>query len=131
MLALFFNSVNRASVMTATFPFSVAALESSVIICCTVVNARNTSSVALIFAFYSALTDLRFDWCLRDTSQIHERFFIRNYHFYRTDRFLGRKGGTAIAVRKGIPHNHEDLPPIASIAPQGFTNRLVRAKYYL
>jgi hypothetical protein len=27
------------------------------------------------------------------------RFFIPNYHFYWTDRFLGRKG---------IPHNHVD-----------------------
>jgi hypothetical protein len=30
----------------------------------------------------------------------HERFFIPNYHFYRTDRFPGRKG---------IPHKHVDL----------------------
>jgi hypothetical protein len=30
----------------------------------------------------------------------HERFFIPNYGFYRTDRFPGRKG---------IPHNHVDL----------------------
>jgi hypothetical protein len=29
-----------------------------------------------------------------------ERFFIPNYHFYRTGRFPGRKG---------IPHNHVDL----------------------
>jgi hypothetical protein len=36
----------------------------------------------------------------------HERFSIPNYYFYRTDRHPGRKGGTAVAVRKGIPHNH-------------------------
>jgi hypothetical protein len=46
-------------------------------------------------------------------SQAHlkhnQRFFIPNYHFYRTDRFPERKGKTAIAVRKGIPHNHVDL----------------------
>jgi hypothetical protein len=30
----------------------------------------------------------------------HERFFIPNYHFCRTDRFLGRKG---------IPHNHRAM----------------------
>jgi hypothetical protein len=41
----------------------------------------------------------------------HERFFISNYHFYRTDRYPDRKGGTAVAVRKGIPHNQVDLPP--------------------
>jgi hypothetical protein len=33
----------------------------------------------------------------------HKSFFIPNYHFYWTDRFLGRKGGTTIAVRKGTP----------------------------
>jgi hypothetical protein len=41
----------------------------------------------------------------------HERFFIPNYRVYRTDRYLGKKGGTAVAVRKGIPHNHVDIPP--------------------
>jgi hypothetical protein len=33
----------------------------------------------------------------------HERVFIPNYHIYRTDRFPGRKGGTGVTVRKGIP----------------------------
>jgi hypothetical protein len=36
----------------------------------------------------------------------HERFFILNYHFHPTDHFPGRKGGTAVAMRKGIPHKH-------------------------
>jgi hypothetical protein len=49
----------------------------------------------------------------------HERFFIPNYHFYRIDRFPGRKGGTAVAVRKGIPHTHVGLPPINSIETTG------------
>jgi hypothetical protein len=30
----------------------------------------------------------------------HERFFLPNYHFSRTDRF---------SERKSIPHNHADL----------------------
>jgi exonuclease III len=51
--------------------------------------------------------------------KLHERFFIPNYHFYRTDRFPGRKGGTAVAVRKGIPHNHVDLPPLVSVEATG------------
>jgi hypothetical protein len=38
----------------------------------------------------------------------HERFFIPNYHFHPTDCFQGRKGGTTIAVRKGISQNHID-----------------------
>lgn len=33
----------------------------------------------------------------------HERFFNPNYQIYRIDRFPGRKGGTAVAVRKDIP----------------------------
>jgi hypothetical protein len=36
--------------------------------------------------------------------KLYERFYIPNYHFYQIDRHPGRKGGTAIAVRKGIPH---------------------------
>jgi hypothetical protein len=31
----------------------------------------------------------------------------------------GRKGGTAVAVRKGIPHNHVDLPPLVSVEATG------------
>jgi hypothetical protein len=45
----------------------------------------------------------------------HQSFYIRNCNFYRTDRFPGRKGGTAVAVRKSIPHNHVDLPPLVSV----------------
>jgi hypothetical protein len=47
--------------------------------------------------------------------ETHERFFIRNCYFYRTDRYPGRKGGTAVAVREGIPHNHADLPPLVGV----------------
>jgi hypothetical protein len=49
----------------------------------------------------------------------HERVFIPNCHFYRTNRFLGRKGRTAIAVKQGIPHNHQSLPPLVSIESTG------------
>jgi hypothetical protein len=42
-------------------------------------------------------------------------FFIPKYHIYRTDRYPGRKGGTAIAVRKGITHNNVDLPPLVLV----------------
>jgi hypothetical protein len=49
----------------------------------------------------------------------HERLFIPNFHFYRTDRHPGRKGGTATAVRKGITHNHVDLPPLISVEVTG------------
>jgi hypothetical protein len=49
----------------------------------------------------------------------HEKFHIQNYHFYRIDRHPGRKGGTAVAVRKGIPHSHVDLPPLISVEATG------------
>jgi hypothetical protein len=46
-------------------------------------------------------------------------FFIPNFHFYRTDRHPGRKGGTAVAVRKGLPHNLVDLPSLVSVEATG------------
>jgi hypothetical protein len=49
----------------------------------------------------------------------HERFYIPNYQVYRTDRFPGIKGGTAVAVEKGIPHSHVDLPPLNSLEATG------------
>jgi hypothetical protein len=70
------------------------------------------------------LQDLHIDLTLLSETHLkpHERFFIPNYHFYRTGCFLARKGGTPIAVRKGIPHNHVDLPcppPPVSIEATG------------
>jgi hypothetical protein len=49
----------------------------------------------------------------------HERFSIRNYHFYRNDRHAGIKGGTAIAVKNGVPHRYVDFPPLISIEATG------------
>jgi hypothetical protein len=49
----------------------------------------------------------------------HERFYIPNNHFYSTDHFPGREGGTAVAVRKGIPHNHVDLPSLVLVEATG------------
>jgi hypothetical protein len=46
-------------------------------------------------------------------------FPSQNFHFYRTDRHPGRKGGTVVAVRKGIPHNHVDLPRLISVEATG------------
>jgi hypothetical protein len=65
----------------------------------------------------------------------HERFFIPNFYFYRTDHYLERKGGTAVVVRKGIPHNHVDLPPLVSVEatgvciPRGNSEVLLAAVY--
>jgi hypothetical protein len=49
----------------------------------------------------------------------YERLYIPNYHFYRIDRHPERKGGTAVAVRKGISHIHEDVPPFVSVEATG------------
>jgi hypothetical protein len=59
-------------------------------------------------------------WLLSETHlKFYEQFFIPIYLFYRNDRFPGKKGGTAAAVRIGIPHNHVHLPPFASIEATG------------
>jgi hypothetical protein len=49
--------------------------------------------------------DLHIDVALLAETHLkpRERLFIPNYHFYRIDWFPGRKGGTAVAVRNGIP----------------------------
>jgi hypothetical protein len=46
-------------------------------------------------------------------------FLTPNYHFYGTNRFTGRKVGTAVAVRKYIPHKHIDLGPRVSTEATG------------
>jgi hypothetical protein len=45
--------------------------------------------------------DLHVDVALFSETHLkpHERYFIPNFHLYRTDRYPGRKGGTAVAVR--------------------------------
>jgi hypothetical protein len=58
-----------------------------------------------------------------------ERFCIRKYQLYRIDCHPERKGETAIAVRKGIPHRQVDLSPLVSIEVTAY--QLVTAKYYL
>jgi len=35
----------------------------------------------------------------------HDRFFIRYYHIERNNRCPGAKGGTAVAVRKGVQYS--------------------------
>jgi hypothetical protein len=40
--------------------------------------------------------------------KLHVRFHIPTYYVYLFDRYPRRKGTTAVAVRKGIPHTHVD-----------------------
>jgi hypothetical protein len=67
------------------------------------------------------LQDLLLDVALFSETHLkpHEKFFISNYHFYRTDRYPGIKGGTAVAVRRGAPHSYVDLPPLVSVEATG------------
>jgi hypothetical protein len=64
------------------------------------------------------LQDVHIDVALL-TETLRKPFFIPNYHLYRTDRYLGRKGANAVAVRKCISHNHIDLPPLVSVEATG------------
>jgi exonuclease III len=67
------------------------------------------------------LQDLHTDVALLSETHLkpHEELCIPNYHFHRTDRFPGRKCGTAVAVRKGIPRKHADLPPLVLLEDIG------------
>jgi hypothetical protein len=67
------------------------------------------------------LQDLSIDVALFSETHLkpHERFFITNYHVYRMDRYPGRKGGTTIAIMKGIPHDHVEQPALVSVEATG------------
>jgi hypothetical protein len=60
------------------------------------------------------MQDLRIDVALFSETHLkpHMTFYFPNYHIYRNDRQDGHKGGTAVAVKKGIPHTYADLPPL-------------------
>jgi hypothetical protein len=59
------------------------------------------------------------------------RFYIPNYHIYRNDRQDGHKGGTAAAVKKGIPHAYADLAPFLSVEATGFCISIGHTKMLL
>jgi hypothetical protein len=67
------------------------------------------------------MQDLHVDVALFSDTHLkpHERSFISNYHSYGTDRHPGRKRGTAVAVRRGVPHNYVDLPPLVAVEATG------------
>jgi hypothetical protein len=70
------------------------------------------------------LQDLHVDVALLSETyqKTDEMFLILNYCFYRSEHYPGRKGGTAVVVRKDIPHDHIDLPP-----PLTTTTRFIRS----
>jgi hypothetical protein len=58
-----------------------------------------------LYELSKQLQDLCVDVALFSETHMkpHERFVILNFHFYRTDSYPGRKGGTAVAARKTFP----------------------------
>jgi exonuclease III len=67
------------------------------------------------------LQTLRIDVVLLSETHLkpRERSSIRKYHTYRNDCHPGAKGGTAVAVKKGVPRSYVDLPPLISIEATG------------
>jgi hypothetical protein len=80
------------------------------------VVAFNTSGIGRQrYELSKQLPELHIDVALLPETNLktHERLFILNYHIYRRDRFPGRKGRTAVEVKKkGISLNNADLPPL-------------------
>jgi hypothetical protein len=63
------------------------------------------------------------------------RGFTSNYHFYRTDRHPGRKGGTDFALRRGVSHSYVDLLHLVSVEATGVciligNSEILRASVY-
>jgi hypothetical protein len=78
------------------------------------------------------MQDIHIDVALLSETHLkpHGRIYIPNYHFYQTDHFPGRKGRSAILVRKGIPHNHVDLPLLVSIEARGSCSQALDISRY-
>jgi hypothetical protein len=69
------------------------------------------------YEFSKQLQDLHIDVALLSGThlKLHRRFFIPRYHLYWSGHFPERKCGTAVEVKKGVPHNHVDLAPLVSL----------------
>jgi hypothetical protein len=62
-----------------------------------------------------------------NANDVARQLYELKLSLYGTDRYPGRKGGTAVAVRKDIHLNHVHLPPLVSVEAY----LLVIAKYCL
>jgi len=54
-------------------------------------------------------------WFYFQTSKTSRKFLYSKFSYLSPKKFLSLKVGTALAVRKGIPHNQVDLPPPVSV----------------
>jgi hypothetical protein len=84
------------------------------------------------------LQDLHADVALLSETPLksHGRFFISIYQFNRTNRHQGRKGGTTLAIRRGVLHNHVVLQPLISVEGTGVcipivNNEVLLASVYI
>jgi hypothetical protein len=79
------------------------------------------------------LQDLHIDMALLSETPLkpHEKFYIPKYHFYHTEHFPGSKGGTAVAIREDIPHNHVDLQRTVSAEAKGLCIPIGNSKVLL
>jgi hypothetical protein len=89
------------------------------------------------FEVRKLLEDLKINVALFSETHLkpHMRFYIPNGDFYRTDHEDGHKGGTAVAVKKGIPHTCVDFPHLLLVeatrvcTPIGNTEMFLAAIY--
>jgi hypothetical protein len=71
----------------------------------------------------------------RSPSKISGEVLYSKLSLTSTGRIPGFKGGTAFVFRKGIPHRHEDVPPLVLVEdtwvciPIGNSNILLAALY--
>jgi hypothetical protein len=116
LLALFFNSLNKALVMAVSFSFSLITPESYVIISCTKVKARNTSSIALIFTFL-AWSDLPEIWLASWCVCFPEEFIFPYGCCWYCWSELRR---TAVNDRSSVVYFENILPADSSVVTQRF-----------
>jgi len=98
------------------------------------INAFNENGILRQrYEFSTQLQRRRIDVALLSETQLkpHERFSIRNYHFYWNDRHPGIKGGTAITLKKGVPHSYVDPPPLISVEATGVCIPIVNKEILL
>lgn len=82
-------------------------------------NANNIGTKKHEFCRH--LQKYKIDICLINETHLKpfHTFKIQNYIIYRNDREPGKGGGTAIAIKHGIPHKRIHLPPLLSLEATG------------
>ena len=73
------------------------------------------------YEFRRLLLKYKIDIALLNETHLkpYNNFHIANYSVYRNDRTWADGGGTAIIIKKGIPHQQLHLPPLQTIEATG------------